>query len=385
MNNGFDTHTTSEHLLSAVIEQLALAGHRVHVIQLCQNGERPVLPQRLAELGVTTDSIANPAPRKTNFVARYLGALRYYCNCRRAVKAHRDAEAVFLQSTNVVGYAVWLARRLVPYAAITLNVQDVVPYNAAFSGMIKKNSLVFKVLAAVQRYGYRHADHVITISEDMKDTLVRDGVDADKIEVIYNWSYQDEPYDSLDLAPVAHMFRDDCFRVVYAGNIGVMQNVEIMVETARLMMDNQNIRFYIIGDGVRKRQLEAKAEDYGLTNLFFYPMQPPELAPLIYSAADVNVIPLAKDIFRTALPSKTATCLACGKPIIFAIGKDSKFGQRLLKETGCLLTEPDCPEELADGIRRIQNGSAVAYTGTIFQKCCRRSVCSRNYVRVITG
>lgn len=74
-----------------------------------------------------------------------------------------------------------------------------------------------------------------------------------------------------------------------------------------------------------------------------------------YSAADVNVIPLVKDVYRTALPSKTATCLACQKPIIFAIGKDSKFGQRAMKEAGCPVVEADRADELVQAIIIVQN------------------------------
>jgi glycosyltransferase involved in cell wall biosynthesis len=83
-------------------------------------------------------------------------------------------------------------RKKLPKAIVTFNVQDIFPYNLAFSGRLKRNSIVFRILAAEQRYGYKHSDHVITISEDMKDTLVADDVDPDKVEVIYNWSYQDE-------------------------------------------------------------------------------------------------------------------------------------------------------------------------------------------------
>ena len=94
-------------------------------------------------------------------------------------------------------------------------------------------------MATEQRYGYKHSDHIITISEDMKDTLVTDGIPVEKIEVVYNWSYQDELYENLDLSPVSQMFDKNYFNVVYAGNIGVMQNVDILVETAKLMKEDK--------------------------------------------------------------------------------------------------------------------------------------------------
>ena len=330
---GFDQHATSEHLLSAVIEQLCEAGHSVHILQKNTGGSLQTIPERLAKYDITTDVIPYQAADKGNFIARYLTELKYINACKNYITS--DYDAVFIQSTTVAGFAVKAIRQKLPKAIVTFNVQDIFPYNLAITGGLKKNSLVFKILAAEQRYGYKHSDHVITISEDMKDTLVVDGVAADKVEVIYNWSYQDEPYENVNLAPVSHMFKPDYFNVVYAGNIGVMQNVDILIEAAKLMKEDKSVWFHIIGNGVYKEKLEARAKDYRITNISFWSMQPPELAPAIYSAADVNVIPLVKDVYRTALPSKTATCLACQKPIIFAIGQESKFGQKAMNEAGC--------------------------------------------------
>ena len=387
MNSGFDIHSTSEHLLKAVIEQLAKSGNQVHVIQMDQGGALPKIPEDIAQLGVTTDSIPYKAPSKGNFIARYLGAIRYYYSCKGVLKKHANSDAVFLQSTNVAIVSARLARKYNRHAHITLNVQDIFPYNAGYSGSIKGNGFVFKVMAAFQRRGYKIVDHIITISEDMKDTLVQDGTPAEKIDVIYNWSYQDEPYDQnkLDMAVPDRLFDKRYFNVVYAGNIGVMQNVDILIEAARLLMDDKDLWFHIIGNGVYKDKLEAKAKEYGITNISFWTMQPPEFASAIYSAADINVIPLVKDVYKTALPSKTATCLACGKPIIFAIGMDSKFGRNVMQEAGCPVIEPDRPEDLASTLCEIKSSPQWKECRQFFQKYCGITENSKKYAQIITG
>ena len=378
---GFDQHATSEHLLSAVIERLCEAGNSVHIIQKNTGGSLPAIPEKLAKYDVTTDVIPYQAADKGNFIARYLTELKYINACKKFITS--DYDAVFIQSNNVAGFAVRTIRKKLPKAIVTFNVQDIFPYNLSFSGGLKKSSPVFKILAAEQRYGYKHADHVITISEDMKDTLVADGVNADKVEVIYNWSYQDEPYENVDLAPVSHMFKPEYFNVVYAGNIGVMQNVDILIEAAKLMKENQSVWFHIIGNGVYKEKLEARAKDYGITNISFWSMQPPELAPAIYCAADVNVIPLVKDVYKTALPSKTATCLACGKPIVFAIGKDSKFGQKALNEAGCLLVEANDAESISNALRSFKKDQNIVSENYFFLKYCKRSLNAFRYAETI--
>ncbi|MBR4710787.1 MAG: glycosyltransferase family 4 protein [Clostridia bacterium] len=378
---GFDRHATSEHLLSAVIERLCEAGHTVHIIQKNSGGDLPAIPPRLSKYDVTTDVIPFQAVDKGNFIARYLTELKYVKACKKHITS--DYDAVFIQSTNVAGFAVRQIRKKLPNAIVTFNVQDIFPYNLAYSGGLRKNSLVFKMMAAEQRYGYKHSDHIITISEDMKDTLAADGTPAEKIEVVYNWSYQDEPYEDLDLTPVSHMFDKNFFNVVYAGNIGVMQNVDILIEAAKLMKDRKNVWFHIIGDGQYKDKLQKKADELELTNISFWPMQPPEVAPLIYSAADVNVIPLVKDVYRTALPSKTATCFACGQPIIFAIGKESKFGQLVIREADCFVTESDSPEELSSAIGSLHKGQTTQKTSSFFLKYYKKSMNSLEYAEKI--
>ena len=382
MSGYFDRHTTSEHLLTAVIKHLCEQGHSVHVLQKDTGGTLPSIPDGLRDLPVTTTAIPFRAADKGNFIARYLAEFKYVNACKKHIAS--DYDAAFVQSTIVAGFALKAARRKLKKAVLTLNVQDIFPYNAAFSGSIKANGLIFKVLAALQRSGYKRCDHIITISEDMKDTLVADGTPADKIEVVYNWSYRDEPYENVDLAPVAGLFDPGRFHVVYAGNVGVMQNVDLLIETARLMQDDSTIRFDIIGNGVYKDKLAARADAYGLTNVAFHPMQPPELAPAVYAAAGVNVIPLVKDVYRTALPSKTATCLACGKPVIFAIGRESKFGQKAMKEAGCPVTEPDRPEELAAAIREIVAGRCDCRTIPLFERDFGITRNSAKYATIIT-
>lgn len=380
---GFDQRATSEHLLTAVIEQLCEAGHSVHIIQKNTGGTLSPIPEKLKGYSVTTDVVSFQAADKSNFIARYLTEMKYVNTCKKYITS--DYDAVFIQSTAVAGFAVRAIRKKLPNAIVTFNVQDIFPYNAVFSGSVKKNSLVFKILSGVQRYGYKHCNHIITISEDMKDTLIADGTEAEKVEVIYNWSYQDELYEGLDLVPVSYMFKSDFFNVAYAGNIGVMQNVDILIEAAKLMKDDKSVWFHIVGNGVYKEKLKARAKEYEISNISFWPMQPPELAPVIYSAASINVIPLVKGIYRTALPSKTATCLACQQPIIFAIGRDSKFGQKVMKETGCLVVESDKAEELVEAIIKNNRGEAEAHTENFFKSFMGISKNSKRYAQIIVS
>lgn len=383
MSGGFDRRTTSEHLLVAIVQALYENGHTVHIVQKDTLGSLPHLPKELLKLGVTTDCIPCKLAAKSNFIGRYLVELRYVWKCIKYLKQNKDADAVFNQSSTVAGFMAFAVKHIVPKARLSYNVQDIFPENALYIGSVK--GIIYKILSAEQRYAYRHADQIITISEDMRDLLIEKGADPKKTEVVYNWSYSDKlySYEEVYSEKIAEFLPDDKFNVVYAGNIGTMQNVDVMVAAAQRMQEETKIHFHIFGDGVYKKRLQNEAE--GLANISFWPMQPSELAPSIYAMADVNIIPLATNIYRTALPSKTATCISCQKPIVFCIGNDSKFGKWVSKNEGFLVVDSANYEELANAILEIEEDHPLVSTSLIYEKSFLRSRNSHRYCDLIIG
>ena len=230
---------------------------------------------------------------------------------------------------------------------------------------------------------------IITISEDMKTLIVNTGVSKDSVFIAHNWSYSDSTVDIKwdDNAFVKKFgLEKDLFYVVYAGNIGVMQNVEIIIDAANKLKGREDIRFIIVGDGIGKSKLLEKANKLELRNVNFYPMQPPDIASHIYAMANVNVIPLKKGVINTALPSKTSACLSCGKPIIACVDKESEFASILHIYGAGAVVSPDNPDDLAREIVTLRNRSeSLANMGMgaqkFFEHCFRR----RNNVKVYSN
>ena len=383
---GLDRRTPSEHLLTDMVEALYQQGHTVHVLQKNTNGPKDALPQRMLELGVETTRIDCTPPQKDNLAARFLADVKYVLQCVKWLKAHRKFDRIFMQSSNVAGIQTRILSRIQKKVPVIFNVQDIFPENAVYSGKMKANGFVYKCFAFMQRHAYRYASKIITISEDMKDQLVEIGADADKVEVVYNWSYRDTMYspEEIDYSCLEGIIDRNKFNVVYAGNIGLMQNVEIVIRAAAQMKDEKDICFHVIGDGMYRKKLEQLADVLQADNVHFHDMMSTDCAPAIYSVADVNVIPLAKDIYRTALPSKTATCLACGKPIVFAIGQDSKFGQQVHEQIGAQVVAADDVMGLCAAINKAKRSSVNMKNQDFFVKGFARTENSKRYAKIIT-
>ena len=331
-NIGFDKGGPSVHLLKSVLEGALGKGHQCHVIlkKTC-DAEYTGLEELTEKYTDLTISMIKKISGKSGFVKRYIDDCKYALECRRHYKG-QAYDAVFLQSCNVAW--VYMAGLKHLKCPIVFNVQDIFPQNLMFSNQLPVSTITYPLFSYLQRVAYRKAARIITISDDMKQTLVECGIDPDKIDVIYNWSYADGRI-TLDELPAERVFDlkadEKKTNVIYAGNIGKMQNVELIARTALLSRDDDRIHYYIIGDGANKSQVEEIVD--GLDNVTVLPMQPAVYAESIYAQADINVIPLAKGGIKTALPSKTATVLRTDKCVVFCIDANSKF-EGLMNEIG---------------------------------------------------
>ena len=212
-----------------------------------------------------------------------------------------------------------------------------------------------------------------------------DGVDADKIEVVYNWSYDDTPIDLENIAPEKildlQMDHDKC-NVVYAGNIGKMQNVELVARAAYEMRKDDSVHFYIIGDGTNKENVERIVS--GLKNVTTLPMQPSKYAESIYAQADINVIPLMPGGIMTALPSKTATVLRAMKPIIFCIESDSLTYKAFSANNRIYCVDPTDCNGLIETIESEKNKSRIKKYNSAFPVLFSKNN-AQKYVGIISG
>lgn len=344
----FDTQYSDYHIMRDIILGLLERGHEVNLIQK-QYLDLPQYPQQFDKYfgkQLQVHNIKFEKKAKADLKARYLADLSYYRQACKWMKKNKP-DKVFLQSCNTAFFTVFYAKHILK-CPLLYNEQDIFPENAYFAGILSESSMIYKVAHALQKYAYKNATALSTISDDMKSTIVtRYGIPEDKVQVIYNWGHEElkahSEQDNVFLRKYPK--KPGEFRVVYAGNLGKMQNVELILETAALMKDDASVSFYIVGGGANEEKLKIFAKEKELNNVTFVGMQPPEEVADLYAAADVNVIPLQKGLIYAALPSKTADCLIAGKPIITCVDDESKFA-KLVGKYGIENAGTSRPEKL---------------------------------------
>lgn len=345
-NIGFDRAGPSVHLLKDIMTAALDHGHQCHVICKQSIGRQKTGLEALTAgyQSLTVTPIVQDSAKKKGFVKRYLADCRYARKCKKYY-AKNKYDAVFLQSCNVGWVYMQGLRRL--HCPVIFNIQDIFPQNLMFSGQLPFSQITYPLFLWLQSVAYRKATKLITISEDMKETLVKQGIDREKIEVIYNWSYADTPIRLSDM-PVEHIYDlkadPNKTNVVYAGNIGKMQNVELLAKTAAFSREDDTIHYYIIGAGANTRHIKAMTQ--GLSNVTILPMQPAIYAESIYAQADINVIPLVRGGIQTAMPSKTATVLRTDTFTVFCIDADSKWEEKVQGDPHVYLADHTDPASL---------------------------------------
>ncbi len=373
------------HLFKDILQGFLDAGHSIIRIAAVEHDDDDGYKLEIEDERITYIPVRRKSAAHGNIISRYLWDNWTAIRMARILKKI-DADVLF---EDVCYSSFWTVRMAKQKGMrVVAMLQDIWPDNAVQSGLIKANGLLYRYFECWQRFIYRHADKMVCISDDMKDFIVSKGVQAEKISVIYNWGYSDEmvdiPWEENEFVKKYNL-QKDVFYVIYAGNIGKMQNVELVVKAAECLKDKEDICFLIIGGGAKEDAIRQMIEELRLQNVQMLPLQPSCLATSIYCAAGVNVIPLVPDGVKTAMPSKTGVVLSCGRPVVFAFGKDCSFAKKLDECKAGFCVDAADPHELADEILRIKTLPVEKQPSGVymFKSCFKKSVNVMRYGEVL--
>lgn len=244
-----------------------------------------------------------------------------------------------------------------------LVIYDIYPDTVVNQKMISGNSFIAKFWEKQNRKIFAKAKCVFTLCEDMKK-VVMNYVDESKIKVVYNWSHNEH------LVPIkkeCNIFLkerhwEDKFVVLYSGNMGITHDIDIMVDVANELKDDENILFLFIGGGGKKEIIIQKIEDYGLKNCEVLPYQKSDVFPYSLASADIGVITTALEQTGLSIPSKLTSYLSVGAVLVCLAKEDSELG-RLVNENnlGKCFNRNEIGA-IADFIRKIASDGELAAT-----------------------
>jgi glycosyltransferase involved in cell wall biosynthesis len=276
-------------------------------------------------------------------IASIVGPLR----CR----ARYDVILVYEPSPVTVGLPALLFKRL-KGAPIMFWVQDLWPETLSATGATDSR-WILRMVESLVRFIYRGCDRILVQSEAFIQSIEQLGVERGRITYLPNSA--ESIYQPIELGGDAPESRSlpSGFRVVFGGNIGKAQSFETILTAAERLKMYEDIHWIILGDGRMFSWVCEEVGKRGLTpTVHLLGRQPAESMPRYFALADILLVTLRRQpIFALTIPAKVQSYLACGKPIIAALGGE---GARVIHDAQAGLTPmPEDADALAEAVLKM--------------------------------
>lgn len=232
----------------------------------------------------------------------------------------------------------WLVARL-SGAKAWLHVQDF-EVDAAFSLGILTSGILRRTVASLERFIMRRFDRVSTISSRMVERLTTKGIAIERQVLFPNWVDTETIHPLAAPSPVRTKLglRDDAIVVLYSGNMGEKQGMDVLLDAAARLATHPHLRFVLCGDGVARARL---ARQYShLKNIIWLDLQPLEELNNLLNAADIHALPQRADAADLVMPSKLTGMMASGRPTVAAAAAGTEIANAI-QGAGLLVTPGD--------------------------------------------
>ena len=241
-----------------------------------------------------------------------------------------------------------------------LHVQDFEVDAMHSMGIVQGSGRAHRMVVAAESWLMRRFDRVSSISRNMVRRLHAKGLPPERTIEFPNWvdvstiRPQGSPADNSNPVRAKFAVPPGAKVVLYAGNMGQKQGIEVVVDAARLLQDRQDIFFVLVGAGSAVTGLQRHAQ--GLENIRWLPLQPIELLNDLLNAADIHVLPQRADAADLVMPSKLTGMLASGRPVVGTADANTQLGMTL--DACGVRVPPENATKLADAVDRLSRDEA---------------------------
>ncbi len=344
-----DTGATGQLLTELAEDLVARHGFEVTVVTGRPPSHREPLPRRSTKGGVQIIRAAGTSFSPRRFAGRAANYLTYFVSALwTALFLPRPDVTVAMTDPPIIGLAALAAR---PRRGMVFFCQDIFPEVA---GLLEDfhSSAVNAVLDRLNRFLVARATRIVALGDTMARRLVEGkGADPSRVRVIHNWA---------DTAAISPAEKDNAFArthglvdrfvVLHAGNIGMAQNLDVVIDAADLLRSRPEILLLFIGDGNRRAALEQAVKARALENVRFLPFQPRDQLRWTYGSADLCLVSLKPGLAGYIVPSKLYPILAAGRPYLAAV-EDASEVAAITRQYGCgVVVAPGSAPALAEQI-----------------------------------
>jgi colanic acid biosynthesis glycosyl transferase WcaI len=338
---------------TAMARCLSAAGAEVHVItgvphypqwSIQDDRYRRGLRWEEADGDVRLTRVRHAVPSVPNLVGR--SRLEATFTAQAAAEVARDRSDVVIAVTpmlSALAAAVTAARG----RPVGVLVQDLTGRGAEESGLA--GGAAARVISTAETALMRRASLVGVITPRFGSALVDSGVGRDRIVDLPNFTHVVGAQVSQETARQRLGWPPAGFLAVHAGNMGLKQGLETVVDAARLAQDaRSDVTFVMVGDGSQRFALEERAR--GIDRVRFTGPVSEENFPYVLAAADVLLVNEKPGVREMSLPSKLTSYASARRPILAAVEPGGITSTFLLEHSAALLTPAGAPAAMLDAL-----------------------------------
>lgn len=338
-------------VMSRIVHELANRGHELHVVtslpwyrkhQVEQGWSGALWRVEKTNWGSITRVQPFAGKTKSNLLRRAVGFILFsYLVGLRALfagKVWRRVDGVLAMSPPLTLGLIGWHTKLFRGGKLVFNIQDIFPDAAIETGAIT-NKKIISFASWLERTSYKCSDSVVLLSDDLANNV------QSKLEQKFHKRVKVIPnfVDTQAITPMSRMTKyrtelriDDALVVMYAGNVGFSQSLEMLVSAAREL---PQLIFVINGEGAARESLKKSA--HGLSNVRFGDYQDVSRLSEVLATGDIHVVPLKRGLGSVSVPSKTYSILASGRPVLAAVDLDTEVPRILAAADAGVCVEPD--------------------------------------------
>jgi len=215
-----------------------------------------------------------------------------------------------------------------------------------------RNKRILNIMFSAEKFFLDQSKVVSTISLGMERKIAAKGIDRQKQLLFPNWvdcdfirplGVDNSLRESLGIAP-------DIKVVMYSGNLGEKQGLELILDAASHFHSDSQILFIIVGMGGAKERLMRATQELKLTNVRFFPLQSYQDLPRLLAVPDVHLVLQKKEAADLVMPSKLTGILSSGGlAVVSALPGTTLYDVINDHEMGILI-EPGSADALIEGI-----------------------------------
>lgn len=356
-------HSFSARMGVQTAEELVRRGHLVHVYapfpnhprgKLFDGYKRTLYSTSTARAGYTLTHCFGTFSQSSTMMSRFAGNLSFGISSGLRILFGKRPDVIYSNSWPIfaTGIVAIVARlRCVP---LVLRVQDVYPESLHSQHRVTKRNWAYRFLRQCDLMIARSSQMLLVISPLFRQLYENDrGVPAENVLIVPNWGSDDLADADRSAALVFRRklgISEDAFVVVYAGNVGVASNAEILVDTLAKLKGLTQIYLVIAGDGSQLGICRDEVERQHLDRVVIHtPWKTEETGPVL-QMADVLLLPTKGMQSLNSIPSKLITYLLSGRPVIAAVLPESDTAIAIIGSGAGWVVDPDSADLMAKAI-----------------------------------